>query len=305
MEWVEAKERLRRFLITDEKTTETARTYVNNAGRYWRWCLAHELSPTCVDKAVVQEWLAERRATVSSGRVHNDLAAVRKLYEWLIDIQVIEHNPTLGLRIKRPKVLATPPLSPKEVGAMLASCRYERDSLIVLLLAYSGVRIAEFSNMHLEHIDWERGEIRIFGKGEKERLVAPSSDVMQRLRLFVGLFATEPDPAGTPIWRSLKRKRELKSHQVRKIIYRIAEEAGLTKVHPHRFRATFATEFMEQFGDLQALQDAMGHESIETTARYSESTRRRRSIDKMRRLRIDAVPGRAPAALRLVSSGDR
>lgn len=299
MEWVEAKEKLRRFLITDEKTTETARTYVNNAGRFWRWCLIHELAPACADKAIVQEWLTERRAAVSSGRVHNDLAAVRKLYEWLLDIHAVEENPTIGLRIKRPKVLATPPLSPTEVGAMLASCRYERDSLIVLLLAYSGVRIAEFANMQEEHIDWDRGEIRIFGKGEKERLVAPSAEVMARLHSFLGLFHSGP------IWRSIKRKRELKSHQVRKIIYRIAEEAGLTKVHPHRFRATFATEFMEQFGDLQALQDAMGHESIETTARYSESTRRRRSMEKMRRLRIDTVPARRPTPLRIVSSGDR
>lgn len=298
MEWAEAKELLRRFLLTDEKTPETARTYVNNAGRYWRWCLVHGFTPTCVDKAVVQEWLAERRAAVSSGRVHNDLAAVRKLYEWLIDIRVISDNPTLGLRIKRPKVLATPPLSPDEVGAMLASCRYERDSLIVLLLAYSGVRIAEFANMRQDHINWNRGEIRIFGKGEKERLVAPSDDVMERLRLFLSLFPLE----GNAIWRSIKRKQELKSHQIRKIIYRIAEEAGIDNVHPHRFRATFATEFMEQFGDLQALQDAMGHESIETTARYSESTRRRRSMDKMRRLRIDAVPGRTPTPLRLVQN---
>lgn len=287
----------RRFLITDEKTPETARTYVNNAGRYWRWCISHEACPETADKPIVQTWLAERRASVSSGRVHNDLAAVRKLYEWLMDTGASTVNPTAGLRIKRPKVLPTAPLEGIDVDQLLGACRHERDSLIVLLLVYSGVRITEFANMLPEHIDWRRGEIRIFGKGEKERLVAPAEDVMDRLRLFLGLFYEGP------LWLSLRRKLPMSGHQIRKVIYRIADEAGLANVHPHRFRSTFATEFMEQFGDIQALQAAMGHESIETTARYAEYTKHRRGLEKMRRLQIGSTPQKR-TPLRLLATQD-
>ena len=92
-----------------------------------------------------------------------------------------------------------------------------------------------------------------------------------------------PDPRS--IWRS-HWDRPLSGHQIRKIIYEIAERAQVPEIHPYRFRAYYAIEFMGRFKDIQALQAVLGHTSIETTQRYSQSTRQARGLAAMREFGI-------------------
>ena len=129
------------------------------------------------------------------------------------------------------------------------------------------------------------------GKGAKERLIRPDPGVLSRLRAYLGMFPTGP------IWLSQHRGQPLSAHQIRKILYEVADRAKVVGVHPHRFRSTFATAYIDQHGDIQALQGVLGHESIETTARYSEYTRLKRgleqtsTLDLMRRLNPAGVAG--------------
>jgi integrase len=124
----------------------------------------------------------------------------------------------------------------------------------------------------------------IRGKGGKERWVRPPQDVMSKLQRFA-----RPGP----IWLT-QAGEALKKHQIRKLIYRLAARAGLDDVHPHRFRATFAVNFYEATKDIQALKDILGHESIATTERYIEYTKRQRSLQLMADLQWSAwtSPGR-------------
>ena len=207
------------------------------------------------------------------------------LYAYLIEEGVRDDDPTKGLKWKRTETLPTQPLDMPDVSALLRACEQERDRLVVLLLVYSGVRITEFASMGAEDIDWDRGTITIkHGKGDVARHVAPSPEIMGRLHAFLGLL-----PEG-PIWRSLRDKQPMKAHQLRKLIYRLTEKAGLSHIHPHRFRSTFACEFLDQFdGDIHALKGAMGHKDISSTARYAKSAELRRGLAKMRRFTLPGL----------------
>ena len=132
--------------------------------------------------------------------------------------------------------------------------------------------------MRAEHIDWQRGLITITGTGNKQRLVAPPRDTLGRLHAYVGMF-----PEGA-IWLSQKGGNPLSGHQIRKIIYEIGKRAGVDEVHPHRFRSAFATQYLQQFRDIQALQGVLGYESIETTAVYPAWIKERRGLDFMRQM---------------------
>lgn len=278
--WRETERDFRNYLITSGRSEGTAKTYVSNLSIFWRWCMRHECSPAEVDKATVRAWVADRKADVSDQRAHNDLAALRHYYAWLKDERLREDDPSEGVKVKRGKRLPTEPLAAVDLEALLAACKNERDRLIVLMLAHTGLRISELAGLRCEDINWTAGEVRVIGKGNKERRITPNPEVLARLRAFLGMF-----PSG-PIWLSLVQHRALSAHQLRKILYEIADRARVEDVHPHRFRALFATEYVEQFGDIQALQGMMGHESIETTARYSEYTRQRRGQEQMRRLKF-------------------
>lgn len=279
--WENSSTDYQRYLLSSGRSATTARTYASNITLFWRWCRHHECRPEDLDAPGLRAWLAERLQQVSPSRAHNDLAALRLYYAWLREDGYRDDDPTRNLRVKRSRTLPTEPLSRGELAVMLAVCGEERDRVLLLLLAHSGMRISELAALRAEDIDFARGTIKVTGKGDKQRLISPHPDVIRRLHAFVGMF-----PEG-PIFLSLKRRAPLSAQQIRKIIYSIGERARVKGVHPHRFRSLFATEYMDQFGDVQALQGALGHESIETTARYAEYTRQRRALAQMQQLRLD------------------
>lgn len=268
-----------RYLISCGKSPNTARTYSSGVKMFWQWCSRYEMTPFDSSKSDLRDWVAYRHENVSPTRLHNDLAGIRLFYAWLKESGYREDDPTAGVRVKRGKRLPTKPLSREELDALMNAASSERDRLLILVLAHTGVRISELASINAEDIDWAQGLIIITGKGNKQRKLAPQMDVINRLHAFVGMF-----PSG-PLWIS-RWERPLAAHQIRKLLYNVAKKAGVESVHPHRFRAFFATIYIEQFADIQALQGVMGHESIETTARYSEWTREQRGLDQMRRLKV-------------------
>ena len=279
-DWAKTSSAFRRYLITTGRSEGTASTYCSNLSLFARWCYKYECRPEVVDRAAVRSWLTERMTTVSSARAHNDLAALRCFYAWVIEDGLRDDDPTAGVRVKRTKALPTEPLREDDLDTLLASCTVERDRLILLMLAATGMRISELANLRAEDVDWRQGQIKVTGKGDKERIVAPNPDVLNRLHAFVGMF-----PAG-PVWLSQRSRKPLSAHQIRKVVYDIAGRAKLQGIHPHRLRSYFATQYIEQFADIQALQGVMGHESLETTALYSQSTQQRRGLEQMRKFRI-------------------
>ncbi len=279
-DWLTTARGFASFLLTAGKSKETVRTYSSAVSLFWRWCDEREMDPILAPRNLVRAYLTEQSERVSSTRVHSYLAALRIFYAFVVDAEWRADDPTKALRIKRTETLPTQPLDADELNALLRACSNERDRLILLLLCYSGVRISEFAGMAAEDIDWKNGTITIRGKGDVMGQVAPHEVILGRLRSYLGLF-----PSG-PLWLSQRDHNPLKAHQIRKIIYRIAENAEMKGVHPHRFRATFACEFIEQYGDIQALKGAMRHKSIDTTARYAQAVERRRGLQKMRGLTL-------------------
>lgn len=279
--WKATERYFREFLLSTGKSEATTKTYVSNLRLFWQQCGQYEITPYQADRRVCRGYIADRVQTVSASRAFNDLAAIRLFYKYLLEIRDRDDDPTEGIKVKRSKNLPTKPLLQNEIECLLAHCNCERDRLIILMLGATGARISELAGIHAEDIDWLTGLVIIRGKGDKQRLVAPRTDVLNRLRAYLGMF-----PSG-PIWLSKVQCRPLSAHQIRKILYEIASEAKIEDVHPHRLRASFATAFIDQFGDIQALQGVMGHESIETTAKYSEYTRQKRGLDQMRRLNLN------------------
>ncbi len=280
--WNQVRSGFSQYLLSCGRSPTTADTYCSNLSIFWRFCGKYEATPYEADRQIVRTFVSERLGIVSKARAHNDLAALRSFYRWLKEGRYREDDPTEDVRVKRTKQLPTEPLKIQELNAMLTVCTRERDRLLLLMLAYSGLRISELAELRAENFDWQQGLIRIRGKGDKERLIAPSPDVLGRLHAFLGMFATGP------IWLSKVQRRQLSAQQIRKIIYEVAERAKVCNVHPHRFRAFFATQYVEQFADIQALQGMLGHSSLETTARYSEWTKQKRGIEQMKRFKIGA-----------------
>lgn len=277
--WQRTQTQFERYLRSSGRSANTAKTYSSNLLQFWRYCAHYECTPFEADRDMLRTYIADRLVNVSSQRAHNDLAALRLFYAWLLEAEYREDDPSARLKVKRTKALPTEPIDRGELVALLSACSNDRDRMMILVMASTGIRISELSALTAEDIDWSRGTLKIHGKGDKERLVTPPPEVLGQLHAFLGMF-----PEG-PLWIS-SHGNVLAPQPIRNLLQRIGEKAKVEHVHPHRLRALFATEFIEQFKDIQALQSMMGHESIETTARYSEWTRDRRGQEMMRKLRL-------------------
>ena len=144
-----------------------------------------------------------------------------------------------------------------------------RDIAVIELLFATGMRISELCSLKPESIDLESGNILIYGKGAKERVIQIGNpEVISALLLYQEYF--EEDIAACGYFFVNKRKNKLSDQSVRFMIKRYAEIAGITQhITPHMFRHSFATLLLEQDVDIRYIQQMLGHSSISTTEIYT------------------------------------
>lgn len=203
----------------------------------------------------------------------NRLAGVRAYYRYLGG-----RDPTKGVRIKRPRALPVRPFTAEEQQRLLAVCRSPRERLVVTLLLSTGLRASELLSLTRSDISLESRTVRVYGKGSKWRLVGLSDASVAALRASM-------DGPG-PLVRAARRDKgpELGYAGLRWMLARLGQRAGVEECRAHRFRVTFATEFLARGGNLQALQMLMGHSFVSTTAHYSAYAAADRALALQRRL---------------------
>lgn len=155
------------------------------------------------------------------------------------------------------------PLLPEDADRLANACRTPEERLVVWTLLDTGLRVSELCGLTREHILWQQGALRIkgkggpFGKRTKVRVVPVTRRVMALLEPYYALHERWP----------------LGERAVQKLVKAVANRAGITKeVTPHVLRHTWATLSIQKGVSLPALQKALGHDRLETTAIYLNLT---------------------------------
>ena len=174
------------------------------------------------------------------------------------------------LRVKTPRRVVVP-LSKEEVGAFLESMRTWRDLGITALMLLCGLRSREVIGLVLEDLDLAQGQIRIRGKGDKERIIPLAPEVISLLRSY--LDVERPRTASEGLFVSLKGKKRgerMTTSGLRSLFRYHRVTASVPKANPHRFRHTFGADMARAGISLPALMKLMGHSDIHTTMLYVE-----------------------------------
>lgn len=279
--WTATAKGFERHLLTTGKTAGTVRTYTSDLRLFWGWCGERELDAFECPAGALKEWFAARVQEVSSSRAIGTLAALRCFYAWGMGEGLVTADPTKGLRVKRREHVPTRPMERDGFASLLKVCNCDRDRAMLMLMAHTGLRITELATLTPESFDWARKLIKINGKGGKQAYVAAPDDVLGMCRGLMGFFPV----AGEGIWRSEQKGRPMAAHQLRKIIYRLAEKAGI-EAHPHRMRSMFAVEHYKVYHDIERLRRAMRHADITTTQRYITHLEDEPVFEQVRGLRL-------------------
>lgn len=207
------------------------------------------------------------------------IASLRTFYRFLYRERVIETNPAIGIHSpKRGKSLPEF-LTEKEIDQILNKINIDspagyRNRTILELLYATGMRISELSSLNFENLNLEENEIKVFGKGAKERIVLVSERAKKFLETYIKtvrylIFNSGNQNQNDPVFIN-KTGYRLQPQSVRLAIKEVVDKIELPKhVTPHVFRHSFATKLLENGADLRIVQELLGHSSISNTQIYT------------------------------------
>ena len=236
-----------------------------------------------LDKFMLRAWLGEVAKSVAPPTIARKISSVRALCDYLSRSGELRTNPTATLaspklRRKLPRFLApdaaaevmTAPLE-QATGREVA---HLRDALALELLYGSGLRVSELAALDLEQISSAEGEVRVLGKGKKERIVPVGSKALAALFAYLPRRSELAHPrTGKYDQQALllgQLGKRLSVRWLQALVQRYgALGAGRSDLHPHALRHSCATHMLEGGADLRAIQEMLGHSSLSTTQRYT------------------------------------
>lgn len=217
-------------------------------------------------------WLRSRRNT---GRtLARRLSALRAFFSFAVEEGVLKTNPTQLL--ENPKLPQHLPevLNREEMERLLAlpdmrDKSGRRDRCMLELLYAAGLRVSELCELSTADLDLQRGLVRVFGKGAKERLVPLHSLVQDLLDAYLRQWRPAFKPGGNQLFVN-RSGRALSRQYIWKMVKKYAMLAGIRRpISPHTFRHSFATHLLEGGADLRAVQLLLGHADISATEIYT------------------------------------
>jgi integrase/recombinase XerC len=230
-----------------------------------------------VTKHTIREyimWLTDQKVAKSS--ITCKLSAVRSFYNYLQKEELIRENPLE--KISSPKLDKKLPsyLTGEEINRFLLAPDIstpvgQRDKAILELLYASGLRVSELAHLHRSQIDMDTREIRVIGKGSKERLVLMGKPAQQAIAAYLkeGRHKLQGKKKTEAVFINRYGK-QLIERRIQKIVKYYAKQSGINKkVHPHTIRHTFATHLLDGGADLRVVQELLGHASLTTTQIYT------------------------------------
>ena len=148
-----------------------------------------------------------------------------------------------------------------------------RDLAMWELLYSSGLRVSELSGLNMKDWDVTGHLVRVLGKGNKIRLVPLGERAAEKLEKYMSASGRWPPVRdGSPVFLNRNGDR-LSVRGIQQRLEKRLRECGLdTRISPHVLRHTFATHLLDSGADLRAIQEMLGHESLQTTQRYTHVT---------------------------------
>lgn len=197
--------------------------------------------------------------------------ALKAFFNWLHREGYTGEHRLERLRMPKAPRKLVEPLSEAEVAALLAAIDHQthwgsRDGTILLLFLDTGLRLSELTSLPMSDLHLEDGWLKVMGKGGKERVVPFGAAAQRALMKYI--YHYRPDPVGEDrVFRTLDG-RPMSAEAVKLVVRRLGDASGVTRVHPHLLRHTFALNYLVNGGDVFSLQQILGHTTLEMVRRY-------------------------------------
>ena len=237
------------------------------------------------------KWITE--LGMSAGSQARIISGLRQFYKYCLLEQISTTDPTALLEAPKLKRSLPDTLSYEEIESMinkidLSKPEGGRNKAILETMYSCGLRVSELVNLRFEDLHFDKGFIRVIGKGNKERLVPVSPSVEQEITSYRNNSRSKLNILSKheKIVFLNRRGAQLTRVMIFTMIKQTAIAAGIHKpVSPHTFRHSFATHLLDGGADIRVVQELLGHASVTTTQIYTLVT-----IDRLREAYASAHP---------------
>jgi len=275
--------------LEDGLSKNTLAAYRRDLTLFAAWLAGQGVQLHQVTQDHLNGYFAQRHAETKATTANRRLTVFKRFYRWALRERLVTADPTLKMLSAKQHLRMPGSLTEAQVEALLAApdvsnAQGTRDRAMLELMYASGLRVSELVTLKMFNISQADHVLRVFGKGNKERLV-PFGEVASlwltryltqpRAELLAGhqsdaLFVTHKGPTpGTAMSRVMFWL----------LVKKYAQLAGITQhLSPHTLRHAFATHLLNHGADLRAVQMLLGHADISTTTIYTHVARERLKV---------------------------
>ncbi|QSX35385.1 tyrosine recombinase XerC [Shewanella avicenniae] len=262
-----------RFLSAERQLSAyTVRNYLNELQR-----VASLLPDDCQWQQVTHEQLKAvlaklHRRGLSPRSLSLCLSAQKQFFSYLLREQQIVANPAAQLSAPKQGKPLPKNLDADSVNHLLdievTDAISARDKALMELFYSSGLRLAELAGLDLNDIDLVEAQVKVVGKGSKERLLPVGAMAVNAIKQWLNYRKLLPCQDAALFVSNRGSRLSHRSIQAR-LSYWAQQQLLSAKVHPHKLRHSFATHLLEASGDLRAVQELLGHANLSTTQIYT------------------------------------
>ncbi len=265
-----------------EASEHTVAAYRRDLTAFAAWFAAHvgqDFAIAAVTPTDVRDFRAHLREAQhrKPATINRKLAALRSFFQWAIAVDRRADTPLATVKDVREEPRA-PRWFPKrdldrlgrEIEAAAKPRVRARDLAVVALLRHTGLRVGELCRLRLRDVTLaeRKGSLRVLGKGAKERTIPLNRTVRAALSAYLDARRQRPDAARyEEVF--LGQRGPLTPHAVEKLVRKYARRARLDAFSPHSLRHSFAKSLLDAGEDLVTVRTLLGHERLDTTARYT------------------------------------
>lgn len=251
-----------------------------------------QLTWATVDEDIIRDWMAHMMEHgIQASTVNTRFAALRSFYRYALSRGSVERDPSY--RVEPPKAPKPLPhfLKEKEMDRLLDDMEWGDDyeslleRAIVVTFYETGIRRAELVGLDDRDVDFAAKQVKVTGKGDKQRLVPFGNELEETLRRYMEARDAKVTRTDDATFVSEKGRR-ISSEKVYAIVRRrLAQVSTQSKLSPHVLRHTYATAMLNNGASIESVRRLLGHASASTTEVYTHTT-----FEQLKRVYKDAHP---------------
>jgi integrase/recombinase XerC len=246
-----------------------------------------------VSTLILRSWLAGMKdAGMDTRSINRKISAVKSFYRFLLRKELVQRNPAALLRLMKTSKRLPAFLDEADTGALMREGRGEEGwkgytRQIILEILYScGLRVSELISLREKHVDTGLRQIKVLGKGNKERVIPMKPELAQQLGQYMEEKRKQMERPDTDYLLVNEKGQKLYARYIyREVNEELMAFRNVTKKSPHLMRHTFATQLANNGADLNAIKSLLGHSSLAATQVYTHNT-----IDKLKDIHKKAHP---------------